>query len=87
MMPVSEPSKKLVPLFDREKRSCQIIILNVVPLYDVNPLIINKTKICFFVDFDWSSLRLPTELAVAVTCLDYDKPCRIQSKALQITLK
>ena len=39
VVPVSEPSKKVVPLFEREKRSCQylIITLKVVPLYDVNP--------------------------------------------------
>ena len=38
VVPVSEPSKKVVPLFEREKRSCQylIITLKVVPLYDVN---------------------------------------------------
>ena len=34
VVPVSEPSKKVVPLFEREKRSCQylIITLKVVPL-------------------------------------------------------
>ena len=39
VVPVSEPSKKVVPLFEREKRSCQylIITLKVVPLYDVYP--------------------------------------------------
>ena len=39
MVPISERPKKVVPLFEREKRSCQylIITLKVVPLYDVNP--------------------------------------------------
>ena len=42
VVPVSEPSKKVVPLFEREKRSCQYltITLKVVPLYDVNPFLI-----------------------------------------------
>ena len=40
MVPVSEPPKKVVPVFERGKRSCQylMITLKVVPLYDVNPL-------------------------------------------------
>ena len=39
VVPVFESSKKVVPLFEREKRSCHylIITLKVVPLYDVNP--------------------------------------------------
>ena len=41
---ISEPLKKVVPLFEREKRSCQylIITLKVVPLYDVNPYFFNS---------------------------------------------
>ena len=43
--PVFEPSKKVVPLFEHEKRSCQylIITLKVVPLYDVNPFLTGTT--------------------------------------------
>ena len=39
MVPVSEPLKKVVPVFEPGKRSCQYLIftLKVVPLYDVNP--------------------------------------------------
>ena len=39
VVPVSEPPKKVVPVFESGKRSCQylIITLKVVPLYDVNP--------------------------------------------------
>ena len=39
MVPVSEPPKKVVPVFEPGKRSCQylMITLKVVPLYDVNP--------------------------------------------------
>ena len=39
VVPVSEPPKKVVPVFERGKRSCQylMITLKVVPLYDVNP--------------------------------------------------
>ena len=39
MVPVSEPSQKVVPVFEPGKRSCQYLIftLKVVPLYDVNP--------------------------------------------------
>ena len=39
MVPLFEPSKKVVPLFEREKRWCHylIITLKVVPLYDVYP--------------------------------------------------
>ena len=38
VVPVSERPKKVVPVFESEKRSCQylIITLKVVPLYDVN---------------------------------------------------
>ena len=41
VVPVSEPPKKVVPVFESGKRSCQylIITLKVVPLYDVNPKI------------------------------------------------
>ena len=47
VVPVSERPKKVVPLFERKKRSCQylIISLKVVPLYDVNPLIYNSKLI------------------------------------------
>ena len=40
MVPLFEPSKKVVPLFEREKRWCHylIITLKVVPLYDVYPI-------------------------------------------------
>ena len=40
VVPVSEPPKKVVPVFESGKRSCQylIITLKVVPLYDVNPI-------------------------------------------------
>ena len=40
VVPVSEPSKKVMPVFEPGKRSCQylMITLKVVPLYDVNPL-------------------------------------------------
>ena len=36
---VSEPPKKVVPIFECGKRSCHylMITLKVVPLYDVNP--------------------------------------------------
>ena len=46
VVPVSEPSKKVVPVFESGKRSCQylIITLKVVPLYDVNPFFFNKKK-------------------------------------------
>ena len=48
MVPVFETSKKVMPLFEREKRSCQylIITLKVVPLYDVNPIfnVFSKTE-------------------------------------------
>ena len=39
VVPVSEPLKKVVPVFERGKRSCQylMITLKVVPLYDVYP--------------------------------------------------
>ena len=39
MVPVSEPPKNVVPVFEHGKRSCQylMITLKVVPLYDVNP--------------------------------------------------
>ena len=39
VVPISEPPKKVVPLFERGKRPCQylMITLKVVPLYDVNP--------------------------------------------------
>ena len=39
MVPLFEPSKKVVPLFEREKRWCHylIITLKVVPLFDVYP--------------------------------------------------
>ena len=39
VVPVSEPPKMVVPVFERGKRSCQylMITLKVVPLYDVNP--------------------------------------------------
>ena len=52
MVPVSEPSKKVVPLFEREKRSCQylIITLKVVPLYDVNPFKYKKFEFLSRVD-------------------------------------
>ena len=42
VVPVSEPPKKVVPVFESGKRSCQylIITLKVVPLYDVNPCFI-----------------------------------------------
>ena len=41
VVPVSEPPKKVVLVFERGKRSCQylIITLKVVPLYDVNPIL------------------------------------------------
>ena len=40
VVPVSERPKKVVPVFESEKRSCQYLIITpkVVPLYDVNPL-------------------------------------------------
>ena len=40
MVPLFEPSKKVVPLFERGKRWCHylIITLKVVPLYDVYPI-------------------------------------------------
>ena len=43
MVPVSEPPKKVVPVFEPGKRSCQylMITLKVVPLYDVNPNLFN----------------------------------------------
>ena len=49
VVPVSEPPKKVVPVFESGKRSCQylIITLKVVPLYDVNPKIINP-KLKYF---------------------------------------
>ena len=39
MVLVSEPPEKVVPVFERGKRSCQylMITLKVVPLYDVYP--------------------------------------------------
>ena len=39
VVPVSKPPKKVVPVFERGKRSCQylMITLKVVPLNDVNP--------------------------------------------------
>ena len=39
VVPVSEPPKKVVLVFELGKRSCQylMITLKVVPLYDVNP--------------------------------------------------
>ena len=41
MVPLFEPSKKVVPLFECEKRWCHylIITLKVVPLYDVYPFL------------------------------------------------
>ena len=41
VVPVSERPKKVVPVFESGKRSCQylIITLKVVPLYDVNPFL------------------------------------------------
>ena len=50
LVPVSEPPKKVVPVFERGKRSCQylMITLKVVPLYDVNPYIYEWTYV--FID-------------------------------------
>ena len=44
VVPVSERPKKVVPVFESGKRSCQylIITVKVVPLYDVNPLTTNS---------------------------------------------
>ena len=47
MVPLFEPSKKVVPLFEREKRwrHYLIITLKVVPLYDVYPSTISEAII------------------------------------------
>ena len=58
VVPVSERPKKVVPLFERKKRSCHylIITLKVVPLYDINP------KVIVLMSIPYSEFRLTRKI-------------------------
>ena len=70
MVPVSEPPKKVVPVFEPEKRSCQylMITLKVVPLYDVNHIPYLHSSHTFSLDFEASFLRNRRNLFSEMMC-------------------
>ena len=74
MVPVSQPPKKVVPVFERGKRSCQylMITLKVVPLYDVNPF----NYYCMEADVLRASIPLGVPLVSAIHRTSSETPMK-----------